>query len=129
MQGVAFDAKGQLWTVEHGLRGGDELNLIEEGKDYGWPQERLGTLYNRLPISNTLSYGRHDRFEPPVYSDWMRAQETSWTAERLTAFLEAPEVAAPGTTMPDPGIHDPGEIGAVVAFLAAMSSPLNPAAE
>ncbi len=278
MQGIAIDAEGQLWTVEHGLRGGDELNLIEEGKDYGWPQESLGTLYNRLPIPNTLSYGRHDRFEPPVYaflpsvaissleliggfspawdgdilmgtlkdqslyrfritdrrvmfaeripigeriraarqldadrlvlftddnelvflteapngqamtflsaylgqpeldphvrerlqsnlntclkchsldpdvndfapslativgapvghthygnySQWMRTQETTWTAERLTAFLAAPEAAAPGTTMPDPGIHDPGEIGAVVAFLEAMSSPFNPGAE
>ncbi len=274
MQGVAFDAKGQLWTVEHGLRGGDELNLIQEGKDYGWPRESLGTLYNRLPIPNTLSYGRHDTFEPPVfaflpsvaisslellrdfnpawdgdilmgtlkdqslyrfrivdkrvmfaerisigeriraarqldadrlvlftddnelvflteapngqamsflsayldqpqldahvrerlesnlntclkchsldpdvnefapslasivgapigktrysnYSDWMRAQETTWTTERLTAFLEAPEKAAPGTTMPNPDIHDPDEIGAVVSFLAAMASPLN----
>ncbi|WP_347313576.1 PQQ-dependent sugar dehydrogenase [Defluviimonas sp. SAOS-178_SWC] len=278
MQGITFDAEGQLWTVEHGLRGGDELNLIEDGKDYGWPHESLGTLYNRLPIPSTLSYGRHDRFEPPIYaflpsvaisslellhgfnpawdgdilmgtlkdqslyrfrivdrrvmfaeripigeriraarqldedrlvlftddnelvfltetpngqamsflsayldqptldahvrerlesnlntclkchsldpdvndfapslativgsriggtryasySDWMRAQETTWTTDRLATFLEAPEVAAPGTTMPDPGIHDPGEIGAVVEFLAAMSSPLNPAAE
>lgn len=273
MQGIAFDAEGQLWTVEHGLRGGDELNLIREGMDYGWPRESLGTLYNKLPIPNTLSYGRHDRFEPPVYaflpsvaisslellqgfnsawdgdilmgtlkdqslyrfrivdrrvmfaeripiseriraarqldgdrlvlftddnelvflteqpngqaeafltaylqqtelsphvrdrleanvntclkchsldpgvntfapslagvvgapigtthyagySDWMREQETTWTPGRLAAFLQEPAAMAPGTQMPDPGIDDPEEIGAVIDFLAAMASPL-----
>lgn len=68
IQGITFDAKGQLWTVEHGLRGGDELNLIAEGTDYGWPRETLGTLYNQLPIPNTVSYGRHDTFTAPVYA-------------------------------------------------------------
>ena len=273
MQGVAFDADGQLWTVEHGLRGGDELNLIREGKDYGWPRESLGTLYNQLPIPNTLSYGRHDTFEPPIfaflpsvaisslellqgfnpawdgdilmgtlkdqslyrfrivenrvmfaeripigkriraarqldadrlvlftddnelvfltekpngqamsflsaylgqetldahvrarlesnintclkchsldpevnefapslativgakigkrqfanYSDWMREQQTAWTPETLAGFLKDPAAVAPGTTMPDPGIHDPEEIGQIIGFLAAMGSPL-----
>lgn len=36
-QGLTFDAKGRLWETEHGPRGGDELNLIEAGKNYGWP--------------------------------------------------------------------------------------------
>ena len=35
-QGLAFDASGQLWSTEHGPRGGDELNRIEPGKNYGW---------------------------------------------------------------------------------------------
>ena len=35
--GLAFSPDGRLWEVEHGLRGGDELNLIEPGKNYGWP--------------------------------------------------------------------------------------------
>jgi glucose/arabinose dehydrogenase len=35
-QGLAFDASGQLWATEHGPRGGDELNRIEAGKNYGW---------------------------------------------------------------------------------------------
>src|SRR5690606_2248349 len=34
IQAMAFDAKGRLWVVEHGPRGGDELNLIEKGKNY-----------------------------------------------------------------------------------------------
>lgn len=36
-QGIAIDANGQLWETEHGPRGGDELNKIERGKNYGWP--------------------------------------------------------------------------------------------
>src|SRR5215831_13890401 len=35
--GLAFSPTGELWEVEHGPRGGDELNLIEKGKNYGWP--------------------------------------------------------------------------------------------
>src|SRR6056297_556004 len=43
-QGVAFDANGQLWVNEHGARGGDEVNRIEKGGNFGWP---------------VISYGRH----------------------------------------------------------------------
>ncbi|WP_170325726.1 PQQ-dependent sugar dehydrogenase [Ruegeria arenilitoris] len=70
MQGIAFDADGKLWAVEHGRRGGDELNLIREGNDYGWPKVSLGTRYNRLPLPDTLDYGRHPEFELPAYS-WL----------------------------------------------------------
>ncbi|WP_171120686.1 MULTISPECIES: PQQ-dependent sugar dehydrogenase [unclassified Ruegeria] len=70
MQGIAFDADGRLWTVEHGRRGGDELNLIREGSDYGWPQVSLGTRYNKLPLPDTLDYGRHPEFQLPAYS-WL----------------------------------------------------------
>ena len=41
-QSLAFDAQGRLWQVEHGTRGGDELNLIEKGKNYGWPLQAYG---------------------------------------------------------------------------------------
>lgn len=43
-QGAALDASGQLYVTEHGARGGDEVNRIEEGANYGWP---------------VISYGRH----------------------------------------------------------------------
>lgn len=36
-QGLAFDNNGNLWSTEHGSRGNDEINLIESGKNYGWP--------------------------------------------------------------------------------------------
>jgi glucose/arabinose dehydrogenase len=41
---------GQLWTVEHGARGGDELNHPEAGKNYGWPVISYGTHYSYLKI-------------------------------------------------------------------------------
>ena len=44
--GLAFSLTGELWEVEHGPRGGDELNLIEKGKNYGWPLVSYGQNYN-----------------------------------------------------------------------------------
>lgn len=44
-QGITFDNKHRLWSVEHGPRGGDELNLIEAGNNYGWPVVSLGKEY------------------------------------------------------------------------------------
>ncbi|MEL7834374.1 PQQ-dependent sugar dehydrogenase [Fodinibius sp. N2] len=69
-QGVTVDNTGTLWTVEHGLRGGDELNHIEEGNNYGWPVETLGTQYSKLPVPNILVYGRHDTFKEPIFA-WL----------------------------------------------------------
>src|SRR5579863_2250410 len=45
--GLAFSPTGELWEVEHGPRGGDELNLIEKGKNYGWPLVSFGMNYDR----------------------------------------------------------------------------------
>ena len=49
-QGAALDATGQLWAVEHGARGGDEINLIRKGANYGWPVISYGTHYSGEPI-------------------------------------------------------------------------------
>ena len=49
-QGAALDpATGQLWTAEHGARGGDELNHPEKGKNYGWPVITYGRDYSMMP--------------------------------------------------------------------------------
>jgi glucose/arabinose dehydrogenase len=48
--GLAFAPDGRLWEVEHGPRGGDELNLIEAGKNYGWPLASYAVNYNGVPI-------------------------------------------------------------------------------
>ena len=50
--GMAFAPNGQLWEVEHGPRGGDELNLIEPGKNYGWPVVSYGINYSGVAIPN-----------------------------------------------------------------------------
>ena len=53
-QSLAFDPQGRLWEVEHGTRGGDELNLIEKGKNYGWPIQAYGVEYSGQPITSAL---------------------------------------------------------------------------
>ncbi len=45
-QGMTFDAQGQLWVHEHGARGGDEVNLVRPGRNYGWPVISYGRQYS-----------------------------------------------------------------------------------
>lgn len=49
-QGADIDAQGRMWTAEHGARGGDEVNLIRKGANYGWPVISYGRHYSGLPI-------------------------------------------------------------------------------
>ena len=48
--GLNFDSEGRLWDLEHGPRGGDELNLVERGINYGWPLVSDGDDYSGTPI-------------------------------------------------------------------------------
>jgi len=48
--GLAFDPKGRLWDIEHGPKGGDELNLVQPGKNYGWPIVSEGDHYDGKDI-------------------------------------------------------------------------------
>jgi cytochrome c2 len=86
-QGVLVDKSGRLWTVEHGMRGGDELNLIVDGGNYGWPLETLGTKYSGLPWPLTSHIGRHDAFIPPVYA-WLPSVAIS-SLTQIENFHEA----------------------------------------
>ena len=55
-QGLAFHpATGELWSAEHGPRGGDEVNLIQKGGNYGWPLVTHGINYNGTPITEHVS--------------------------------------------------------------------------
>lgn len=66
-QGLTQDRAGRLWSTEHGPQGGDELNLVEDGRNYGWPLVTLGIECPQCPWQRQ---GRHDGFTPPVYS-WL----------------------------------------------------------
>jgi aldose sugar dehydrogenase len=63
--GLAFSPTGELWELEHGPSGGDELNLIEKGKNYGWPLVSYGKNYNGVPIPHPDT--RPDLAKPVIY--------------------------------------------------------------
>jgi len=65
-EGLAFDPKtGRLWEIEHGPRGGDELNIIEKGKNYGWPVIAHGIDYTGTAIGEGITH--KEGMEEPVY--------------------------------------------------------------
>lgn len=78
-QGAALDARGRLWVVEHGARGGDEVNLIGKGANYGWP---------------VISYGRH-------YSGGRIGEGTSKDGMQQPAHYWDPSIAPSGMMIYD----------------------------
>ena len=64
-QGILLTGKN-LYISEHGPRGGDEINLIEQGKDYGWPFVTLGAAYGPGDYIRPASPGTHEGFEKPL---------------------------------------------------------------
>lgn len=68
IQGAAIRPDtGQLWAIEHGPAGGDELNLIEPGLNYGWPVVSYGINYDGSEVSEGLYRHAENGFEEPVY--------------------------------------------------------------
>ena len=65
VQASTFDDRGRLWIVEHGTRGGDELNLIEKGTNYGWPIVAFGEEYSGMPIPDAVT--ARDGYQGPIY--------------------------------------------------------------
>ena len=66
IQGAALHpTTGELWEVEHGTRGGDELNIARQGKDYGWPTIAYGIEYAGTPILEGLT--ARAGMEQPIY--------------------------------------------------------------
>ena len=63
-EGLAFDPRtGRLWQNDHGPRGGDELNIVEKGKNYGWPLVAHGIDYPGA----TIGVMQMDGMEDPIY--------------------------------------------------------------
>jgi glucose/arabinose dehydrogenase len=58
-------ATGQLWTVEHGPRGGDEVNIPAKGRDYGWPTINYGLEYSGQPVGEGIT--RKAGMVQPIY--------------------------------------------------------------
>jgi glucose/arabinose dehydrogenase len=64
-QAMAFDPQGRLWIVEHGAKGGDELNVLQKGRNYGWPLVAYGEEYSGKPIPGAVT--AKPGYEQPVY--------------------------------------------------------------
>ena len=68
-QGFARDREGNLWETEHGPQGGDELNVLVAGANYGWPFVSYGLGYGgRMNGSDRRKLSRHEGYEMPVFS-------------------------------------------------------------
>ncbi|NOR72213.1 MAG: c-type cytochrome [Methylomarinum sp.] len=67
-QGLFADSEGTIWLTEHGPRGGDELNLLDDGANYGWPLVTYGTDYRKHLWPLNKEQGQHIGFHRPIYS-------------------------------------------------------------
>lgn len=97
-QGLLIDSVSRIWETEHGPKGGDELNLIRVGADYGWPMATLGVQYGGRPWPLNAEQGRHGRGVEPVHA-WVpsigvsnlieapAAQFPRWRGDLLVASL------------------------------------------
>ncbi|HKY23130.1 MAG TPA: PQQ-dependent sugar dehydrogenase, partial [Vicinamibacterales bacterium] len=88
VQGAALHPEtGQLWTIEHGARGGDELNHPEPGKNYGWPIIAYGMNYNRTPIGEGIT-AKAGMEQPVYYWDPVIAPSglTFYTGDKFPSF-------------------------------------------
>jgi glucose/arabinose dehydrogenase len=65
IQASSIDPQGRLWIIEHGTNGGDELNLIQKGKNYGWPLQAYGEEYSGRDIASAET--QRAGMEQPVY--------------------------------------------------------------
>lgn len=67
-QGITVDQYGLIWASEHGPRGGDELNLLSSGANFGWPEASFGTLYAGYLYPEGKDWSSHEGYEQPKYA-------------------------------------------------------------
>jgi aldose sugar dehydrogenase len=96
IQGLAFHPQtGELWAAEHGPLGGDEINVIEEGRNYGWPEITYGVNYDGSVISEDthregMEQPVHHWDESPAVSGltlYTRSELGPWTGNVFTGGL------------------------------------------
>lgn len=67
--GLYIDKDSVIWSVENGPRGGDELNIIEKGKNYGWPRVSYGIWYGpTLKLPGGYKAGTHPVYQKPIFA-------------------------------------------------------------
>ena len=117
-QGLTTAADGTIWSVEHGPAGGDELNLIRPGNNYGWPHVSYGSDYGKFyfPPSGEAQ-NQHEGFTKPIYA-WVPSIATSavdeikgpefefWQGDLIVASLVAESLFRVHLE-PDPAGGDP----------------------
>lgn len=98
-QGLLVDRDGVVWETEHGPKGGDELNRLVEGENYGWPLVTLGTDYSGFEWPLSENQGRHEGYAEPVFA-WLPSiavsnliqvndEPDSWDGDLLVSSLLA----------------------------------------
>lgn len=103
-QGLVMTRSGDIWETEHGPMGGDELNLLVEGRNYGWPFVTYGMEYGGVPTPwpHSPRIASHDGYERPFYA-WI------------------PSIGASNLVQPDPGEFPNWEQHLVVSSLRGQS--------
>jgi aldose sugar dehydrogenase len=121
IQGLGFDARGRLWAAEHGARGGDEVNRIQPGRNYGWPRISYGTDYDGSRIgSGTTAPGLEQpahvwdpSMAPSGLVAWSGGLVPAWTGALFVGSLKFDHIArldparASGTEMAQEIIESP----------------------
>jgi cytochrome c2 len=121
-QGLFPDSTGIIWETEHGPQGGDELNILSKGADYGWPLATYGTDYGSAVWPLNPHQGHHDGFVPPVFawvpsigiSNLLRLQGAafpSWKDDLLVTSLHARTVFRMHIEQNRPVFAEPIEVG------------------
>lgn len=75
-QGIVRDSEGTIWATDQGPMGGDELNIVEEGRNYGWPMVTYGINYGIREWPFAEEQGRHPNYDKPAYV-WLPSVATS----------------------------------------------------
>lgn len=99
-QGLTVDADGRVWSTEHGPEGGDEVNLVVRGGNYGWPLATYGTAYNSDTWPLAVNPHDHGSFREPAVAfvpsigigQLIQVRSNyfpRWTGDLLVASLQA----------------------------------------